>query len=189
MTSGGISAGKSAILGAKLNVRDTSDASASGTGSIFTAGGMQVTKKLLVGDEVAVGLGKGAGAGARSIKIWSESDGVFQVRSGKDAASRVELLNGQQRAFMENRNGTFTVSAGGGAFVVAGGPTVVSSRLDSSAPLPALLVQGGMRVARNVEIQSNLKVGGSRWPSCTWSRPTATRCCRWSTRRWERTWF
>ena len=129
-------------------------------GSIFTAGGMQVTKKLLVGDEVAVGLGKAAGAGARSIKIWSESDGVIQVRSGKDAASRVELLNGQQRAFMENRNGTFTVSAGGGAFVVAGGPTVVSSRLDSSAPLPALLVQGGMRVARNVEIQSNLKVGG-----------------------------
>lgn len=75
-------------------------------GSIFTAGGMQVTKKLLVGDEVAVGLGKAAGAGARSIKIWSESDGVIQVRSGKDAASRVELLNGQQRAFMENRNGT-----------------------------------------------------------------------------------
>ena len=189
VTAGGISAGKSAILGGKLNVRDTSDASASSMGSIFTAGGMQVTKKLLVGDEVAVGLGKAAGAGARSIKIWSESDGVIQVRSGKDAASRVELLNGQQRAFMENRNGTFTVSAGGGAFVVAGGPTVVSSRLDSSAPLPALLVQGGMRVARNVEIQSNLKVGGSRWPSCTWSRPTATRCCRWSTRRWERTWF
>ena len=160
VTSGGISAGKSAILGGKLNVRDTSDASTSSMGSIFTAGGMQVTKKLLVGDEVAVGLGKAAGTGARSLKIWSESDGIIQVRSGKNAASRVELLNGQQRAFMENRNGTFTVSAGGGAFEVAGGPTVVSSRLDSSAPLPALLVQGGMRVARNVEIQSNLKVGG-----------------------------
>ena len=111
VTSGGISAGKSAILGGKLNVRDTSDASASSMGSIFTAGGMQVTKKLLVGDEVAVGLGKAAGAGARSIKIWSESDGVIQVRSGKDAASRVELLNGQQRAFVANRNGTSPLAA------------------------------------------------------------------------------